>query len=548
MDGYYPAKAGKTIFPFALELSPTLPSSYVSKIGGVRYVVSGVALIKSNNRKVNLAHNRFAQVYERWSQSEVDYARIASVTANNLDEVQGETQERISMSAELTKAMVAAGGLVYVKALVNNLGKKTVSGLKLSLWQQVSGNNDLTRTDSGGRLATVDNRVLVTEAMYRGPDWAIPSSESRELVVALGVPPSCYSLRNTALIQVTYEVQVDLITSFCKWKPLRLPLYIAHPSSWSDLAPNISQSEPQSFKSPSRNSIPINPLPKTEFNQVTKSSRRVSLLGRKETIRRKARPDSIGTLCEPTESNRMILRVTNPDEMEESDVVPDMRKRASSVGGLTSRPSMAQHRRQSTLGAVRSNGLRTVSESLEYTSDTSSLIEIGDRILTQHGLRPSFEGSRYRLDSVPASRRSVTIKQLEELQEQIELPENVSSESESDDGPETFHDCQEGEENEPNWKEDIQRLDQHMYPIVAQEDYCLNERTENLHQKIPKSTTPHSTTPHSNRLLKKNTHLRVKLDRSDTVASIQKKLSRLQHQMDTVLTLMDTEPLPSLTT
>ncbi|KAK9688087.1 hypothetical protein K7432_014527 [Basidiobolus ranarum] len=629
VDGYYPAKAGKTSFPFALELSGTLPSSYVSKIGGVRYVVSGAALIKSNKKKENLAHNRFAQVYERWPQSEVEYARLATVSADNSEEVKGEIKEKISMSAELTKAMVAAGGLIYVKAFINNLGKKAVSGLKLSLWQQISGNNDLTRADSGGRLAAVvDNRVLVTEAVYRGHDWVIPYGESRGLVVALGIPPSCYSLRNTALIQVSYEVQIDLITSFCKWKPLRLPIYIAHPSSWSDSAPSISYNEVQNYtlpKSPTPSAFQLSttssrpnsshipsvistptptvtstpvpspiptpmpsPPPTTEikviefkeFPPVSKNPRRVSLLSRKDTIRRKTRPSSVGTLCEPIEGNKLILRVTNPDETEEPEMlfepdqrrrVPGPRKRASTVGGVASYPSIAQNLRQNTAGgttAFQRSGLRVASAPLGYVSDTSSLIEIGDRILTQHGLRPSFEEPQCTLN--PASmvtppRRGVTIQQLEELQERIELPENVESEleSNSDDSPESFHDARDGEEIDDTksvdiampldvkdewqgWEDKDGRPDQYMYPTVAQEDYYLSENSEyGTLAEEDQSNKWKGKRNTTRRLLKKNT-MRVRLSRSDTVASIQKKLARLQHQMDTVLTLMDTEPLPTL--
>ncbi|ORX80254.1 hypothetical protein K493DRAFT_320923 [Basidiobolus meristosporus CBS 931.73] len=607
VDGYYPAKAGKTCFPFTLELSGTLPSSYVSKIGGVRYVVSGAALIKSNAKKENLAHNRFAQVYERWSPSEIEYARLATVSADNSDEVNGETKERISMTAELTKAMVAAGGLIYVKAFVNNMGKKAVSGLRLSLWQHISGNTDLTRVESGGRLATVvDNRVLVTEAVYRGHDWTIPYGESRGLVVALGIPPSCYSLRNTTLIQVSYEIQIDIITSFCKWKPIRLPIYIAHPSSWSDPAPSISFNEMQTFvasrlsqisrpdsfptsttvsSTPTISSSPI-PLASSikvnEPNQIPsipKNPRRVSLLSRKDTIRRKGRPNSVGTVCEPSEKSRMILRVTNPDEAEEPEMLfepdqrrrlPGSRKRASTVGSHTY-PSIAQNLRQSALNGVatiRPTGLRVVSEPLPYVSDTASLIEIGDQILAHHNLRPSFEEPPCIPNTtsvVTPPRRGVTIQQLEELQEKINLTGNPDSdtESNSDDSYESFHDARDGEEEKEakstdvpaqidnnedwqGWEDKDVRPDQYMYPTVAQEDYYLSENSEFSavgdeghfgRKKERRGNTK--------MLLKKNTKMRVKLSRSDTVASIQKKLARLQHQMDTILTLMDTEPLPN---
>ncbi|ORX89204.1 hypothetical protein K493DRAFT_340790 [Basidiobolus meristosporus CBS 931.73] len=477
-DGYYPAKAGKTTFPFSIELSNNLPSSYVSRIGGVRYVVSGAVAMKSNDRKENLAHNRFAQVYEKWTEFEVANARTIPAIVNNSEEVRGETKERISMSAELTRGMVAAGGLIYVQALISNLGKKTVGGLKLSLWQQISGNHDLTRTDSGGRLSPgMDNRILVTEAVYQGHDWAVPAGENRGSVVALGVPPSCYSLRNTSLIQVSYEVQIDLITPFCKWKPLRLPIYIAHPSSWSDTPPNIFHPAPRCFgpattgdpdistidataRTPFDSSVPVreSPAPNTG-----KNPRRASILTRKESVRHKVRPSSIGTLCEPAEMSRMILRVTNPDSpvtFTEPDPTPqpilaDFRKRASTLTGLGSRPSVGLHRRQSTLGGLaprRPPGSRAGkgSGSFDSSDDTTSLIEIGDRILTQHGLRPSFEGVEYavanHVETPP--RRSVTIQQLEALQEQMELPETAETDSETNSEEESpsedFHRCSTG--------------------------------------------------------------------------------------------------------
>jgi hypothetical protein len=41
LDGYWRARKATTILSFSVQLSERLPSSYRSKIGSVRYIVSG---------------------------------------------------------------------------------------------------------------------------------------------------------------------------------------------------------------------------------------------------------------------------------------------------------------------------------------------------------------------------------------------------------------------------------------------------------------------------------------------------------------------------
>ncbi|KAG0249369.1 hypothetical protein BG011_009378, partial [Mortierella polycephala] len=141
-DGYWLARKGRTIFPFRMNIQDTLPNSYDSKLGQVRYVVSAsgtrsthltlydgymdgsITLMKANHHKEVVNHTREVFIYETWTTDDVTQARNKSVKADTSKRLFMGGEGSLEMYAELTRTMVSSGGMVYVNVGVKNLTKK----------------------------------------------------------------------------------------------------------------------------------------------------------------------------------------------------------------------------------------------------------------------------------------------------------------------------------------------------------------------------------------------------------------------------------------
>ncbi|KAF9175452.1 hypothetical protein BGX21_002578 [Mortierella sp. AD011] len=254
--GYWAARKGRTIFPFRLNIQDTLPSSYDSKLGQVRYVTSAIARMKTNQQKEIVNHSREAFIYESWTTDDVIKARKKSVKADTSKRLFMGGEGSLEMYAELTRTMVSSGGIVYVNVGVKNLTKRKVMGIKLTLCRHVTvPNKDL----SANTQVSVpvnrdqDNVKNYCEIIYKGEDYAFDNDDPRMVVLPIYIPSGVYSLRNATYLHVQFYVQVSLMTSMNKALTVELPIYIAHASSWSDPPPRI----PRDFAFPTHEHDPV---------------------------------------------------------------------------------------------------------------------------------------------------------------------------------------------------------------------------------------------------------------------------------------------------
>ncbi|KAF9289286.1 hypothetical protein BGZ68_009679 [Mortierella alpina] len=256
-EGYWLARKGRTIFPFRLNIQDTLPNSYDSKLGHVRYAVSAIALMKANHHKEIVNHTREVFIYETWTTDDIAQARRKSVKADTSKRLFMGGEGSLEMYAELTRTMVSSGGIVYVNVGVKNLTKKKIMGIKLSLWRHIAASH--TRSSMNSQLSTnggsreQDNVKNYSEIIYKGEDYAFDNDDPRVVVLPVYIPSGVYSLRNTSYLHVQFFVQVSLMASMSKALAVELPIYIAHASSWSDPPPRI----PRDFCFPLHEDEPV---------------------------------------------------------------------------------------------------------------------------------------------------------------------------------------------------------------------------------------------------------------------------------------------------
>ncbi|KAF8984604.1 hypothetical protein BGZ46_007517 [Entomortierella lignicola] len=234
-------------------ISPdTLPSSYDSKLGQVRYVTSAIARMKSNQQKEIVNHTREVFIYETWTTDDVISARKKSVKADTSKRLFMGGEGSLEMYAELTRTMVSAGGIVYVNVGVKNLTKKKIMGIKLTLWRHIATSKKVLALSSPVNRDQ-DSVKNYSEIIYKGDDYAFDNDDPRMIVLPIYIPSGVYSLRNASYLHVQFFVQVSLMASMSKALAVELPIYITHPSSWSDPPPRI----PRDFAFPTHEQDPI---------------------------------------------------------------------------------------------------------------------------------------------------------------------------------------------------------------------------------------------------------------------------------------------------
>ncbi|KAG0366955.1 hypothetical protein BGZ54_004632 [Gamsiella multidivaricata] len=255
-EGYWMARKGRTIFPFRLNIQDTLPNSYDSKLGQVRYVASAIALTKTHHHKETVNHTREVFIYETWTTDDITQARRKSVKADTSKRLFMGGEGSLEMYAELTRTMVSSGGIVYVNVGVKNLTKKKIMGIKLSLWRHIAVSNKRSSISNQSSMMGVRDQDSVknySEIIYKGEDYAFGNDDSRVVVLPVYIPSGVYSLRNTTHLHVQFFVQVSLMASMSKALTVELPIYITHASSWSDPPPRI----PKDFAFPMHEDEPV---------------------------------------------------------------------------------------------------------------------------------------------------------------------------------------------------------------------------------------------------------------------------------------------------
>ncbi|KAG0215605.1 hypothetical protein BGX33_001004 [Mortierella sp. NVP41] len=270
-DGYWMARKGRTVFPFRLNIQDSLPNSYDSKLGQVRYIVSAIALMKANHNKEVVNHTRECFIYETWTTDDITQARRRSVKADISKRLFMGGEGSLELYAELTRTMVSSGGIVYVNVGVKNLTKKKIMGIKLSLWRHIAvshSRSSFSSHSSSQSSRDQDNVKNYSEIIYKGEDFAFDSDDPRVVVLPVYIPSGVYSLRHTSCLHVQFFVQVSLMASMSKALAVELPIYITHASSWSDPPPRI----PRDFTFPMHEDDPVKKKKTGVFAKMKPSS------------------------------------------------------------------------------------------------------------------------------------------------------------------------------------------------------------------------------------------------------------------------------------
>ncbi|KAG0034487.1 hypothetical protein BGZ81_004519 [Podila clonocystis] len=294
VEGYWLARKGRTIFPFRLNIQDSLPNSYDSKLGQVRYVASAIACMKANQSKEVVNHTREVFIYETWTTDDITQARRKSVKADTSKRLFMGGDGSLEMYAEMTRTMVSSGGIVYVNVGVKNLTKKKIMGIKLSLWRHIAASqtrSSVCSLSSSNGSREQDNVKNYSEIIYKGEDYAFDNDDPRLVVLPVYIPSGVYSLRNTNLLHVQFFIQVSLLASMSKALTVELPLYITHASSWSDPPPRI----PRDFTFPVHEDEPV----KKHKTGVFAKKRPSSIVNQASSSPRK-QPSSITSSSAPT--------------------------------------------------------------------------------------------------------------------------------------------------------------------------------------------------------------------------------------------------------
>ncbi|KAI1303226.1 hypothetical protein EDD11_005440 [Mortierella claussenii] len=326
-EGYWMARKGRTIFPFRLNIQDTLPNSYDSKLGQVRYVASAIALMKANHHKEIVNHTREVFIYETWTTDDIVQARKKSVKADTSKRLFMGGEGSLEMYAELTRTMVSSGGIVYVNVGVKNLTKKKIMGIKLSLWRHIAASN--MRLGINSHSSTLGNRDQdnvknYSEIIYKGEDFAFDNDDPRMVALPVYIPSGVYSLRNTNYLHVQFFVQVSLMASMSKALAVELPIYVTHASSWSDPPPRI----PRDFAFPVHEDDPVKKNKTGVFSKkktgAAPSQVNGSTAGPKKTLGTNDSSSTVATSSSTTvsKSGTSILSETNGKDGSSSRPVP----------------------------------------------------------------------------------------------------------------------------------------------------------------------------------------------------------------------------------
>ncbi|RKP14869.1 hypothetical protein BJ684DRAFT_18747 [Piptocephalis cylindrospora] len=254
--GYFVAKKGRTLFPFAIPLPTDLPTSVETRVGHVRYVLSATIMVGCLDEveaefrdPERLVSSKRLSVYERWGSEEVKKGRGMVVV--------GEARKRaflggtgsLECTAASTRGIITLGGMAYVRVAVRNGTKKRVTGVRLCLWRRAGLQGEVEREAEmrGKTRSIVDHRCrLVGEWRGRSSDWRWEPGEEREAVLALALPLSSevsVSVRGTSLLSIRCFLQVALSMPLSKDLTVELPVYVTHPASWSDVPPVVGHVE-----------------------------------------------------------------------------------------------------------------------------------------------------------------------------------------------------------------------------------------------------------------------------------------------------------------
>ncbi|KAG0347764.1 hypothetical protein BG004_007020 [Podila humilis] len=320
-EGYWLARKGRTIFPFRLNIQDTLPNSYESKIGQVRYVASAIAWMKVHNSKEAVNHSREVFIYETWTTDDITQARRKSVKADTSKRLFLGGDGSLEMYAELTRAMVSSGGIAYVNVGVKNLTKKKIMGIKLSLWRHITTSHSRSSVSSGYSAngnREQDNVKNYSEIIYKGEDYAFDNDDPRLVVLPVYVPSGVYSLRNTSFLHVQFFIQVSLLASMSKALTVELPLYITHASSWSDPPPRI----PRNFIFPVHEDEPVKKYKTGVFNKILPSSISTQTSGNGGVMSPRKQPSSLLSQSVPTSK----VGTPTPSESAAQDARPVPRR------------------------------------------------------------------------------------------------------------------------------------------------------------------------------------------------------------------------------
>ncbi|KAJ3413807.1 hypothetical protein HDV05_007558 [Chytridiales sp. JEL 0842] len=283
--------------------TPPVPSSFWSqKAGGVRYILSAILRLKINNAHPQfiVAHQEIQVVEHAPFYASPTFSFKASHTGSATASVGGWWEKRkgeVKLGVEvhvpdagqedgcLAGAVVAGGG-VFVGVEVGNWSKRKITAAQISLIRRLKTFTTPTKTsmstqDPSALQPVTFSRLVVSESTYTLPKskptsktifnpnlcaetWAeenvflksgsrfpqstirgswggVKPGEKRNVVLEVGIPIHCRSVRFGLTVDVSYILQVSVTPKGSSPITVEIPVTILHPTSLLMSLPPVSR-------------------------------------------------------------------------------------------------------------------------------------------------------------------------------------------------------------------------------------------------------------------------------------------------------------------
>lgn len=224
-NGYWPARKGRTTFPFSCTLPADAPSSITfARNGAVQYVIKASVEVWYEHSKSSVVTQCEADVVELWPDASDPVWRCPV-------EAVGETrlfmggQGTVWLEAALDSQLFPAGSSVPVRIGVKNASKRDITGLRLEV------ERTLTLPIEGPTSPQITE--IVHTQHFAGKTADFPAGCELVLDYVLELPRTLRTVaRKTRLIHVTVTVVAVLeMGTFAKELRVRLPISVTHPLS-----------------------------------------------------------------------------------------------------------------------------------------------------------------------------------------------------------------------------------------------------------------------------------------------------------------------------
>lgn len=227
--GYWTARKGRTTFPFSFRLPASAPSSVTfAGNAALRYVVKATVQAWYQDSRTAVVTKADANVVEQWhDEYEPEYAQPLERVGETKLFMGG--QGSVWLEAGIPRQLFIAGSKATIRAGIRNASKRDVSGLRIDVVRCLS--FPVTGGPSQQKGPTI-TQVLHTQ-QFKGQPFEFASGCEQVLEqLAIDLPTDTRTIRKTRLFEVETALVVSLaMGSFAKDLQVKLPIYIAHPTS-----------------------------------------------------------------------------------------------------------------------------------------------------------------------------------------------------------------------------------------------------------------------------------------------------------------------------